>query len=118
MPSRSAGCLIKIALNYISIGQQTIKELIPQTRWIPILVLKTLRLLNYSRSRINCIKQQKLALPISPTYGHLQRTSVDTANLVALGLPFVICLFAVFLHIPLFIMNKCNNSLTLSVVTV
>ena len=36
-------------------------------RFLKELVLKTLQFLNYCRSRINRIKQQKLALPISLT---------------------------------------------------
>ena len=53
--------------------------------------------LNYCRSRINRIKQQKLALAI-PYSRLLQRTSVDTPNLAALGLPFVICLSTIFVY--------------------
>ena len=45
-------------------------------------------------------------------------TSVDTANLAALGLPFVICLSTIRVYIPLFVMNKRNNSLKLSIATV
>ena len=44
-----------------------------------------------------------------PYSGLLQRTSVDTAHPAALGLPFVICLSTLFVYLPLFVINKCND---------
>ena len=41
--------------------------------------------------------------------------SVDTANLAALGLPFVICQSTIFVYIPLFVVAKCNNSFKMSI---
>ena len=77
-------------------------------------MLNTLQFLNNCRTRISRLKRQKLALPY-PYSGLLQRASVDNANLAALGLPLVIYLSTVFVHILLFVMNKCNNSLKLSI---
>ena len=58
-----------------------------------VYVSKTSQFLNYCRSRINRIKQQKLALPISPAYNGRQ---------LILGLPFVMSIYNLCIDPPQF----------------
>ena len=61
------------------------------------LVLKSLQFHNYCRSRINRMyKTAKISTTNIRYSGLLQRTSVDTENIAALDLPFVICLYTIF----------------------
>ena len=64
----------------------------------------------------NCIKQQKLAQPISSTVDSYNRRQLILQNLAALGWPFVIRLSTIFvgLYTPLLIVNKCNNYFKMS----